>query len=263
MPYTGGYSTCHRYRPAAGAVAPAKRRLPLGEDPGHGRRRVRFALHLEQRAHDIANHVMQVRVGRDLQPQKIAVAPHLDPLDAPDGGFRLALHRTERGEIVLADQRLCRGMHGRGIERTMDPRRPRALQRRARAAVQDAVTVDAANGPVPRMKADAHLARPLQGNRRREPGVRAQHPGAWGAHGVGIEMNDLAGRVHAAVGAAGADDDDGLAGYEGDRGLDGILDRRRVLLRLPAGVFGAVILDDGCDAATRSGGRHEGRRVPS
>ncbi len=41
----------------------------------------------------------------------------------------------------------------------------------------------------------------------------------------------------------------GMAGDEGYRRLDGVLNRGRVLLRLPAGVLGAVILDDGGDAA--------------
>ena len=99
---------------------------------------------------------------------------------------------------MLADQRLRRRVHGRGVERPMNPRGARAMQRRSRAAIQNAVAVDAANGRVPRMKADAHLARPLQGNRRRQLGIGAQHPGARRAHGIGVEMDDLTGRVHAA-----------------------------------------------------------------
>jgi hypothetical protein len=62
-------------------------------------------------------------------------------------------------------------------------------------------------------------------------------------------MDDLAHGVHSAIGAAGADGEDGMAGDEGYRRLHGVLDRNRVILRLPAGVLGAVILDDGGDAA--------------
>src|SRR5450631_2703293 len=64
-----------------------------------------------------------------------------------------------------------------------------------------------------------------------------------------VEMDDLSHRVHAAVGAPGTDGEDGMTGDESYRGLHGVLDRRRVLLRLPTGVLGAVILHDGGDAA--------------
>jgi hypothetical protein len=65
-------------------------------------------------------------------------------------------------------------------------------------------------------------------------------------------MDDLAGRVHAAVGAACADRDDGLPRHEGQCRLHGILDGGAVVLRLPAGVFGAVIFDDGGDTMTNA-----------
>ncbi len=64
---------------------------------------------------------------------------------------------------MLSDQRLCGRMHGLRVERTMDPRRARALQRRARAAVQYAVAVDAANRLVACVKSQRHLARPTAG----------------------------------------------------------------------------------------------------
>jgi len=55
--------------------------------------------------------------------------------------------------------------------------------------------------------------------------------------------------VHSGIGAPGADGEDGMAGDEGYRRLYGVLNRDRVFLGLPAGVLGAVILDDGGDAA--------------
>ena len=71
--------------------------------------------------------------------------------------------------------------------------------------------------------------------------------------GMGIEMNDLADRMNAGVGAPGTDRDDRMTGDERQRRLHGVLDRRRVRLRLPAGVLGAVIFDNGGDAAAVSG----------
>src|ERR1700722_17645015 len=142
----------------------------------------------------------------------------------------------------------------------MNPCRAFALQRRTSAAVQYAVAVDPAGGLVPCVKAMRHFAGPLQSDRRRELGIGAQHPGTRGANGVGIEVNDLTDRVHTAVGTAGADRDYRLAGHEGYCRLHRVLDRRRVLLRLPAGVSGAVVLQKGGDApASRSTGAHVNR----
>ena len=62
-----------------------------------------------------------------------------------------------------------------------------------------------------------------------------------------VEVNDLAHRVNAGIGAAGANGNDGVARDERKRCLDGVLNRDRMHLRLPTGVVGAVILDDGGD----------------
>ena len=62
-------------------------------------------------------------------------------------------------------------------------------------------------------------------------------------------MDDLTGRMHPAIGAPRTDRDDGLARNERDGCLHGILNGNRVILRLPASVVGAVIFDDGGDAA--------------
>jgi hypothetical protein len=153
---------------------------------------------------------------------------------------------------MLADQRLCRSVHRRCIERTMNPRTARALQCRAGAAVQYAIAVHAAYSLVAGVKSKRHFSRPLQRNRRRKPGIGAEHPSAGGAQRAGVEMNDLAGGVHPAVGAAGADHGHGLAGDERYGGLHSILDRCRVLLRLPAGELRAIVLYDGGDAADLS-----------
>jgi len=139
----------------------------------------------------------------------------------------------------------------------VDPRGPRALQGRAGTAVQYAIAVHPANGLVACVKSQGHFTRPLQRDGGRESGVGAQHPGAGSARRIRVEVDDLTGRMHAAVGAPGADRDHRFAGDEGERRLHRILDRRRVLLRLPARVFGAVILDEGGDAA--AGIRHVSR----
>jgi hypothetical protein len=55
--------------------------------------------------------------------------------------------------------------------------------------------------------------------------------------------------VNTGVRTPRADRDDRMAGDEGKRGLYRVLDRPGVSLRLPAGIVGAVILDDGGNPA--------------
>jgi len=103
------------------------------------------------------------------------------------------------------------------------------------------------------VKAHAHFAGPLQGNIGRKPGIGAQHPGPGRTHRMRVEVNHLAHGMHAFVGAPGADGNDGVARDEGKRGLYRVLNRAGVYLRLPAGVAGAVIFDDGGDTAAGVG----------
>ena len=64
-------------------------------------------------------------------------------------------------------------------------------------------------------------------------------------------MNDLHGRVHAGIGAAGGRHVDGMIGDARERRFDDGLHAARVRLRLPAGKGAAVVLEAECDA------RHE------
>jgi hypothetical protein len=68
-----------------------------------------------------------------------------------------------------------------------------------------------------------------------------------------VKMNDLPKRMNTRVGSPRADCDHRVPGDEGQRGLDRVLNRGAVRLRLPAGVVGAVILDDGGDATAELG----------
>ncbi len=150
-------------------------------------------------------------------------ATHSRPRAAPrSASTRLTVvfdwHSTERKarEIVLADQRLRRGVHGRCVERTMDPGRPRALQ--TPSARCDSICSNGRCGESPcaarespSVTSPAHCRAIAGASLVLAPSTQAR----GGAHGVGVEMNDLAEGVHAAVGAAGADGDDGMTGDEG------------------------------------------------
>ncbi len=79
---------------------------------------------------------------------------------------------------------------------------------------------------MPRVKIRAHLPGPLERYGRGQPGVRSEHPRARCALGGGIEMHDLPDRVHARVGAAGANGRYARAGNEREGCLDRVLHGR-------------------------------------
>jgi hypothetical protein len=58
-----------------------------------------------------------------------------------------------------------------------------------------------------------------------------------------IDMGNLAKRVNTRIGPPGTADGDSLPTKAPDRRLDRLLDRRMIILALPAGIAGAVILD--------------------
>jgi len=96
---------------------------------------------------------------------------------------------------------------------------------------------------VARVKIRRNFACPVQCDRRRESRIRAQHPGPGRSLAVGFEVYDLGGRMNACIGPARTDRRHGMARDEAQRGLNGILNRRRVRLTLPAGKAGPVVLD--------------------
>ena len=69
-----------------------------------------------------------------------------------------------------------------------------------------------------------------------------------GRSAVGVEVDDLVDRVHAGVGAAGADRRDAMTGDLSECGLECVLDRAPIRLGLPAIEAGAVVLDAERDA---------------
>ena len=73
--------------------------------------------------------------------------------------------------------------------------------------------------------------------------IGAAHPRTGVAHGLGIEVDDLGGRVHARIGAAGGGDFYGGIGEPGESRLEMILDAAAAGLRLPTAERSAVILD--------------------
>ena len=84
--------------------------------------------------------------------------------------------------------------------------------------------------------------RPEHGDRFGQESIHAAHPGRFWPDGAGIEMRNLSGRMHAAVGTAGARDADRFARDRGERLLEDILDCTPAGLSLPAQKAAAVVL---------------------
>ena len=116
-----------------------------------------------------------------------------------------------------ADEPLRGGVHGGGVERPRARARRGSLERQVGAAVDDAVEIV----PLRRREARVEIVGDTLGRQHRDR-MRAQMGVERVAHGVAVpvlgevDMRDLAERVHAGIGAAGAADGDALAAKGGD-----------------------------------------------
>src|SRR5258708_32634296 len=72
---------------------------------------------MDQRADHRAHLVLQERAGGSGDAHVVAVTCDVETIERLHWRFRLALGGTERGEVVLANQTLCGGMHRFAIER--------------------------------------------------------------------------------------------------------------------------------------------------
>jgi hypothetical protein len=241
----GGYFGPRNSSPADGAVAPLQQ---LG-DPRH---RPLATPHHQQRADDVAHHVMQERIGLHFHHHLVAGAGDGNLLQVAARMGGLALRAAEGGKIALARQRLRGFVHRRGVERHALPAQVLPLQPRPRAAVEDPVAVAARARREARIEVVGHRHAPPHRHGRRQVGGGAEDPAARVAGGLGIEMHHLAARVHAGIGAAGADGVDGRRGHLRQRHLQRGLEAAVSLQRagraqpLPAGKAAAVVFDPEC-----------------
>src|SRR5581483_7416247 len=130
---------------------------------------------LDERADDVADHVGQEGIGRNVDDDLVALPGTGRREDGADGRVSAGVAR-ERGEVVLADQGLQRGVHRLGVQRLRDVPAVLPADRWARAAVHDRVAVL----PTARRKAGVevvwHHARPHDGDGRRQVGVERTRP---------------------------------------------------------------------------------------
>ena len=178
----------------------------------------------------------------------------------------------EGGEVMLPQEVL----EGRRHQALIEPAlvavpAPGAEEQVGNRAVVEGVAVSAIAGGEAGVPAGGHLP----GGPHPDAGGQAAIEGGCPALGWNrtghIEMDHLAGRMHAAVGAAGGHRRGGPVGVElGNRPLQGLLDAGVVGLALPAAVGAAVVLQaDGdapgarccCAGLAVSGGRRTGPRA--
>ena len=119
---------------------------------------------------------------------------------------------------MLADQPLRGGMHRRGVERARHAPGAVLLECQVGAAIDDAIEIVALD----RREARIEIRRAAFRGEHRDR-LRPQMEIDRVAHIVGIpllgeiDMRDLTERVHAGIGASGAEDGDALAGKSRDR----------------------------------------------
>src|SRR5262245_11050169 len=150
-------------------------------------------------------------------------------------------------------------MHGLMVEGFANPRDVLRTQCRSDLAIQDEVAITAGERTVAGVERLRHFARPQDTDLLRQAGVRSQHPAAFAANRISVEMCDLDCRMDASVGASRSYDFDGVIGDVRDGGLDFRLNAVRVRLCLPAGKRTTVVFDAEGDA--RHGEERSGRRL--
>jgi hypothetical protein len=131
MPYAADTPPATEYRPAAGAVGPPARRSPPAKMRAIAPTGSASRCTSSNVPDDVAHHVVQVRVRRDLHPYSIAVARTSMRSTRRLGDFDW--HSTERKaekscSPISACAALCMAS---GVERAMDPRAAQPLQMRS------------------------------------------------------------------------------------------------------------------------------------
>jgi hypothetical protein len=210
------------------------RAVARSEEFGHPRHRPAARTDGDRCTDDVADHVVEERVGGEVEAQSVAVAPQRRNRQRPDGGTCLALGGAERREVVRADEARKGSRHRVGIQRPVVPADLAGEDRRTHRRVHQHVGVVPRGGGEAGVKVGGDRCRPLHGHRRRQVRVDAAHPRRQRARRRGVEVDDLRGRVDAGVGAPGRDAADALGGDLRQRRFEHVLRAAAAGLRLPA-----------------------------
>jgi hypothetical protein len=212
----------------------------------HPGRRSLAGANPDQAARDIAHHVIQKGIGRHIQRHLVTVARHRDRLDFPDGVRGLAVAGAEGTEIMLTEQVKGGNMHGVCIQGLADPAGSMMIERRANPAVQYPVPVTTGKGAEASVEVVIDRADPQNADAFGQVTVQAQHPGPFGTLGRGIEMCNLAQRMHAAVSTPAGRYSGVVVSHFSKCYFNHALDGRFLALDLPAQERTPVVFNTDC-----------------
>ena len=185
----------------------------------------------------------QVAVGGDLELERVAAQLPRRGFDDADEDLVLRLRRSERAEVVLAEQELRRRRKPLLVDRPRHPPAAPLLERRRRAATVDSVAVAARAGGVARVEVRCSGLGRDDGNLVGQRGVQRLGRTLGRRAPVDVDARDLAECVHARVRSSR---DSKLLGARielAERPTDLPLHRAQFRLRRPAAKPRAVVLD--------------------
>src|SRR5256885_15101092 len=99
--------------------------------------------HIDERADDIAHHVMQEGVRAQYKVDAAAAAFDLERIERTYRALRLTLGGAKRREVVLADEQACSGAHRFDIERQVKPADIARRERGPHRSVEQHISIDA------------------------------------------------------------------------------------------------------------------------
>ncbi|MNM67211.1 hypothetical protein D3C81_787320 [compost metagenome] len=171
-----------------------------------------------------------------------------------DRRLGLALAGAKGAEVMGAKQVLGSFGHALDIQRTVIPGHFLGQVRRANRIVVDDVAIAPGGGLEAGMEVRRHRSRPDHADVVGQVEIGAQGPGAFVAHGTGIEVHDLATAVDTGVGASSTEHRNGFVGHLRQRLLQCLLDAGHATgLALPATVARTLVFHAQGDAGEAFG----------
>ncbi|CSE29820.1 Uncharacterised protein [Shigella sonnei] len=117
-----------------------------------------------QAADNIPDHMMYKGIRFDIYHHIRTVTRDINMHNVAPRGSGLALHRTERGEIILAQQALRSPMHPFSVQRFVKMGYPFTQYRRAQPMIVDDVAITASRGAKSGMKIIRYSFNPTHGD---------------------------------------------------------------------------------------------------
>ena len=150
-------------------------------------------------------------------------------------------------DLRANEQARC-ALHFLQVERQVEPAHPLRVRRRSHRMVQQQIAIAAGDRRVARVEIVRDAPRPDDGADWRQQCIHAAHPRRLRTLRRSIEVHHLVERMHAGVGAPGADRVNGAACHLRKRPFQRVLHGAALGLSLPAAETAAVVLNAQCDS---------------